>query len=65
MQTIEQGDTTEQEKKSVRQTLMSAYENNISPRLRAELFNADVNNYNHTKNDSTSKVLLHVSLSRS
>lgn len=55
MQTIEQGETTEQEKKSVRQTLMSAYDNSISPRLRAELFSADVNNYNHTKNDSTKR----------
>ncbi|KAL1834680.1 hypothetical protein DCAR_0104893 [Daucus carota subsp. sativus] len=55
LQTIEQGETTEQEKKSVRQILMSSYENNISPRLRAELFNADVNNYNYPKKDSTKR----------
>lgn len=65
MQTIEQGETTEQETKSVRQILMSAYENNLSSRLRAELFNADINNYNYTKNDPTSKVFSHVSLSMS
>lgn len=55
MQTTEQGDKTEQEQKSVRQILRSAYENNISTRLRAELCSVDVNNYNYTKNASTSK----------
>ncbi|GLT91379.1 hypothetical protein SLE2022_092700 [Rubroshorea leprosula] len=50
----EQGEETEQEQKSVRETLLSAYENNISPRLKTELCNSDVNNYNYTK-DTNSK----------
>ncbi|GKU96035.1 hypothetical protein SLEP1_g9315 [Rubroshorea leprosula] len=50
----EQGEETEQEQKSVRETLLSAYEKNISTRLKAELCNSDVNNYNYTK-DANSK----------
>lgn len=53
MQATEQGDKTEQEQKSVRQILRSAYENKISTRLRAELCSMDFNNYNYTKNAST------------
>ncbi|GLU05219.1 hypothetical protein SLE2022_223310 [Rubroshorea leprosula] len=50
----EQGEETEKEQKSVRETLLSAYEKNISTRLKAELCNSDVNNYNYTK-DANSK----------
>lgn len=58
MQAIEQADKTEQERKSVRQILVSAYENNISTRLRAELCGVDANNYNYAKNAPTSKLHL-------
>uniref|UniRef100_A0A5B7B013 Putative ABC transporter G family member 14 n=1 Tax=Davidia involucrata TaxID=16924 RepID=A0A5B7B013_DAVIN len=52
---IEQGDNTEQEQKSVREVLISAYEKNISTRLKAELCSLDVNNYSYTKDATTSK----------
>lgn len=52
---MEQGDNTEQERKSVRQVLISAYDKNISTRLKAELCSLDANNYNYTKDASTSK----------
>lgn len=38
----------------MRETLLSAYENNISPRLKTELCNSDVNNYNYTKDTNSS-----------
>ncbi|XP_057466968.1 ABC transporter G family member 14-like [Actinidia eriantha] len=50
--TIEQGDNTEQERKLVRDVLISAYDKNISTRLKAELCSLDVNNYNYTKDAS-------------
>lgn len=51
--TIEQGDNTDQERKSVRDALISAYDKNISTRLKAELCSLEVNNYNPTKDAST------------
>lgn len=53
--TIEQPDATEQERKSVRDALISAYDKNISTRLKVELCSLDVNTYNFTKEASTSK----------
>ncbi|KAL7164627.1 hypothetical protein ACSBR2_040510 [Camellia fascicularis] len=53
--TIEQGDSTEQEQKLVRDVLISAYDKNISTRLKAELCSLDVNNYNYTKDASPRK----------
>ncbi|KAA8521077.1 hypothetical protein F0562_011770 [Nyssa sinensis] len=52
---IEQGDKAEQEQKSVREVLISAYDKNISTKLKAELCSLDVNNYNYTKDASTRK----------
>ncbi|KAJ9707707.1 hypothetical protein PVL29_002656 [Vitis rotundifolia] len=48
-QAAEQSENMEQEQKSVREALISAYEKNISTRLKAELCGVDVNNYNYTK----------------
>ncbi|KAF8033442.1 hypothetical protein BT93_D2142 [Corymbia citriodora subsp. variegata] len=42
----EHGENTEQEKKSVREALISAYDKNISSRLKSELCSVDVINYN-------------------
>ncbi|KAL6979992.1 ABC transporter G member 14 [Sarracenia purpurea var. burkii] len=53
--TTEQGDSTEQEQKLLRNVLISAYDKNISTRLKAELYSLDVNNYNYTKDASTRK----------
>ncbi|XP_028084232.1 ABC transporter G family member 14-like, partial [Camellia sinensis] len=53
--TIEQGHSTEQEQKLVRDVLISAYDKNISPRLKAELCSLEVNNYNYTKDASPRK----------
>ncbi|XP_059275486.1 ABC transporter G family member 14 [Lycium ferocissimum] len=50
---IEQGENTEQEKKSVREALISAYDKNISTRLKTELCSLDTNNYSYTKDVST------------
>ncbi|KAF3675199.1 ABC transporter G family member 14 [Capsicum annuum] len=50
---IEQGDNTEHEKKTVREALISAYDKNISTRLKSELCNSDTNNYSYTKDVST------------
>ncbi|XP_052171706.1 ABC transporter G family member 14-like isoform X2 [Diospyros lotus] len=50
---IEQRDNAEQEQKPVRDILISAYEKNISSRLKAELCRLDVNNYNYIKDVST------------
>ncbi|XP_044468100.1 ABC transporter G family member 14-like [Mangifera indica] len=49
----EQGENIEQEQKSLRENLKSAYEKNISTRLKAELYSSEVNNYSHTKDAST------------
>ncbi|KAK0585536.1 hypothetical protein LWI29_030021 [Acer saccharum] len=43
----------ENEHKSVREALVSAYEKNITTRLKSELYNSDVNNYSYTKDAST------------
>uniref|UniRef100_A0A2N9F7P3 ABC transporter domain-containing protein n=1 Tax=Fagus sylvatica TaxID=28930 RepID=A0A2N9F7P3_FAGSY len=51
-QAIEQGEKTEQEQKSVKEDLISAYDKNISTRLKAELCSFDVNNHNYTKDSS-------------
>ena len=56
-QSVEQVESTEQEQKSVKDALISAYEKNISTRLKAELCNSDVNNYANTKESSTSNSL--------
>lgn len=40
--TTEQGENMEQEKKSVREALISAYDNNISARLKSELCSVDI-----------------------
>ncbi|KAM0059640.1 putative ABC transporter, AAA+ ATPase domain, ABC-2 type transporter [Helianthus debilis subsp. tardiflorus] len=54
MQEHEQGETTEQEQKLVRQKLKTAYETNISTRLKADLCSVDVSNHiNHAKEAST------------
>ncbi|OIT35467.1 PREDICTED: ABC transporter G family member 14-like [Nicotiana attenuata] len=50
---IEQGDNTEQEKKSVREALISAYDKTISTRLKTELCSLDTNNYSYKKDVST------------
>ncbi|XP_031272007.1 ABC transporter G family member 14 [Pistacia vera] len=51
-QSTEQGENLEQEQKSLRENLKSAYEKNISARLKAELYSSEVNNYSHTKDAS-------------
>ncbi|OMP02187.1 ABC transporter-like protein [Corchorus olitorius] len=48
-QSVDQVENTEQEQKSVKDALISAYEKNISTRLKAELCNSDLNNYANTK----------------
>lgn len=53
MHVMEQVDNLEQERKSVRQALISAYDKNISTRLKVELCSLDASNYNHTKDAST------------
>ncbi|KAJ8773908.1 hypothetical protein K2173_009339 [Erythroxylum novogranatense] len=45
----------EQEQKMVREALILAYEKNISARLKVELCNLEVNNYNYSK-DASAKV---------
>lgn len=52
---MEQSENMEQEQKLVREALISAYEKNISTRLKAELCSVDVNNYNYTKDGCASK----------
>jgi len=56
------GENTEQEQKSVREALISAYEKNISTRLKAELCNLDPNNYYYTKDASESMNTFSLSL---
>ncbi|KAJ8755539.1 hypothetical protein K2173_019337 [Erythroxylum novogranatense] len=51
----EQGESMEQERKMVREALVSAYEKNISAALKAELCNLEVKTYNYTK-DASAKV---------
>ncbi|CAI9274841.1 unnamed protein product [Lactuca saligna] len=52
MHEYEQGENTEQERKSVRQKLITSYEANISTRLKAELCSQDASKHNHTKDGS-------------
>lgn len=54
----EQGENTEQDQKLVREALKSAYQKNISTKLKAELENSDANNCSSTKNGSASNSLL-------
>ncbi|CAA3031210.1 ABC transporter G family member 14 [Olea europaea subsp. europaea] len=49
----EHGDSTQQDPKSVREFLISAYDKNISTRLKIELLSSDVNSYTYTKDTST------------
>lgn len=56
-QPIEQGDKTEEESQRAKDALISAYDKNISTRLRAELCSLDVNNTTCTQDTSTSKFL--------
>ncbi|PWA97151.1 AAA+ ATPase domain-containing protein [Artemisia annua] len=49
----EQGDNTEQERKLVREKLVTFYETNISTRLKADLCSLEVGSYNHAKEAST------------
>ncbi|XP_044505225.1 ABC transporter G family member 14-like [Mangifera indica] len=48
----EQSENMELEQKSLRENLKSSYEKNISARLKAELYNSEINNYSHTKDAS-------------
>ncbi|XP_061341725.1 ABC transporter G family member 14 isoform X2 [Gastrolobium bilobum] len=50
----EQSEGLEQERKLVRESLISAYDKNIATRLKAEVCSLEVNNYNITK-DACSK----------
>ncbi|KAL2517311.1 ABC transporter G family member 14 [Abeliophyllum distichum] len=49
----EYGDKTQQDPKSVREFLISAYDKNISTRLKTELCSSDAISYNYTKETST------------
>lgn len=51
----EQKEIMEQEQKTVREALISAYDKNISSRLKAELCSFDASTYNYTKDASASK----------
>uniref|UniRef100_A0A0D3DL64 ABC transporter domain-containing protein n=1 Tax=Brassica oleracea var. oleracea TaxID=109376 RepID=A0A0D3DL64_BRAOL len=44
-----QTETSDQKQKTVKETLVSAYEKNISTKLKAELCNADSHSYEYTK----------------
>ncbi|KAE8703451.1 ABC transporter G family member 21 [Hibiscus syriacus] len=54
---VEQVESTEQEQKSVKDALISAYEKNISVRLKAELCNADGNSCMNTR--AASAIIFH------
>lgn len=56
MHEYEQGENTEQERKSVRQKLITSYETNISTRLKAELCSQDASKHNHAKDGSIRNV---------
>ncbi|KAG6782141.1 hypothetical protein POTOM_011531 [Populus tomentosa] len=55
----DQGENMEQEQKLVKEALISAYEKNISTRLKAELCNSDPNNYKYTKDASAIRAMVH------
>ncbi|KAK8998558.1 hypothetical protein V6N11_083945 [Hibiscus sabdariffa] len=52
---VEQVDNTEEEEKSVKDALISAYEKNISTRLKAELCSTDVNSYVNTTKEASAR----------
>lgn len=52
---FEQGESAEQEQKLVREALISAYDKNISTRLKAELCSVDISNYGYSKDASTKR----------
>ncbi|XP_061338065.1 ABC transporter G family member 14-like [Gastrolobium bilobum] len=54
MHATEQSENQEQERKLVREALISAYDMNIATKLKAELCSLEVNNHNTTK-DATAK----------
>jgi hypothetical protein len=56
-QATDQSENIEQEQKLVKEALVSAYDKNISVRLKAELCSFDVSNYNYAKDGSKSKFL--------
>ncbi|CAI0442001.1 unnamed protein product [Linum tenue] len=51
----DQGENMEKEQKLVRETLISAYEKNISTSLKAELCNLDVNSFSYIKDTPARK----------
>nr|GEU94007.1 ABC transporter G family member 14-like [Tanacetum cinerariifolium] len=53
MQDCELVEHAEEEQKAVRQKLVACYERNISTRLKTDLFDLDVCNYNHAKEGLT------------
>lgn len=57
MQEYEQGEDTEDERKLVRQELVTFYDTNISTRLKADLCSLEITNHDHAKEASTSKSL--------
>lgn len=54
-QPTEQVENMEQEQKLIKEALISAYDKNISTRLKAELCSYDANSYNYAKDGSKSK----------
>lgn len=54
-QVTEQSEGLEQERKQVRESLISAYEKNIATRLKAEICSMEVNNQNITKDACASR----------
>ncbi|XP_076920066.1 ABC transporter G family member 14-like [Bidens hawaiensis] len=53
MQEYEQGENTENERKLVRQKLITSYDTSILPSLKAELCSLDITNNDHAKEAST------------
>lgn len=51
----EQSEGLEQERKMVRESLITAYDKNIATKLKAEVCSLEVNNYNFTKDAMSSK----------
>lgn len=54
----EGGENMEQEQKSVKEALISAYDKNISSTLKAELCSLDANNFTNFAKDVSSKLNL-------
>lgn len=55
MQNYEQGENAEEEWKAVRQKLITYFETNILTKLKTDLCDLDVCNYNHAKEGLRSK----------